>query len=145
VQAVNKFQSEICGPLHGGDSGRRLIEPNDQKIPAYYTEVPAHAPIAENRCWLVALYHVFGSEELSLLSPGIAERTPDPYLALNPEDAAAFGIVAGDRVTAAMDGMDLDLPVRIMEGCPRTVAGVPVGIPGMPAVGLPAAASLRKA
>ena len=27
VQALNKFQSEIGGPLRGGDPGRRLIEP----------------------------------------------------------------------------------------------------------------------
>ena len=27
VQAVNKFQEEVGGPLRGGDPGRRLIEP----------------------------------------------------------------------------------------------------------------------
>ena len=27
VQALNKFQEEVGGPLRGGDPGRRLIEP----------------------------------------------------------------------------------------------------------------------
>ena len=31
VQAVNKFQDEVGGPLRGGDPGRRLIEPGGQR------------------------------------------------------------------------------------------------------------------
>ena len=31
VQALNKFQAEVGGPLHGGDPGMRLIEPDSSK------------------------------------------------------------------------------------------------------------------
>jgi NADH-quinone oxidoreductase subunit G len=145
VQALNKFQSEIAGPLIGGDPGRRLIDSNGKQSAVYFTEIPANERIAENRWRAVALYHVFGSEEMSILSPGIAERMPNPYLAMNPEDAAALRIIAGDPVTVTLDRLRVDLPVRLMPGLSRTVIGVPVGIPGIPVVKLPAAADLKKA
>ena len=50
---------------------------------------------------VVPLYHVFGSEELSALAPGIARLSPAPYLALNPADAGDHGLqdaaAGGDR------------------------------------------------
>ena len=33
--------------------------------------------------WSCRCYHIFGSEELSLLAPAVAERMPAPYVALN--------------------------------------------------------------
>jgi NADH-quinone oxidoreductase subunit G len=38
---VNKFQSEVGGPLRGGDPGRRLIEPAQNDGDAYFEAVPA--------------------------------------------------------------------------------------------------------
>ncbi len=36
VQALNKFQQEIGGPLRGGDPGKRLIEPAANGQAHYY-------------------------------------------------------------------------------------------------------------
>ena len=71
VQALNKFQQEVGGPLRNGDAGVRLIEPQAGiPPPAYFTHRPPAAPDAAR----APRYHVFGSEELSSLSPAIAER-----------------------------------------------------------------------
>jgi len=144
VQAVNKFQSEICGPLLGGEPGRRQIEPREKGAADYFTGVPAQTPLGENRWRLVALYHVFGSEELSVLSPGVAERMPAAYLALNPEDAAGLETGAGEPVTVELDGRRFNLPVRLMAGLSPSVAGLPVGLPGVPVIELPAVVTLKK-
>ena len=92
VQSLNKFQSEVGGPLRGGDPGKRLIEPT-QLNPAqmskalFFDDIP-EAFIARKDEWLfVPLFHIFGSEELSSMSPAIAELSPKPYLALNEDDA----------------------------------------------------------
>ena len=71
IQATNFYQTEIAGPLRGGDPGVRLIEPAPQASSTYFARVPkAFAPSRDD--WLlVPLYHIFGSEELSLSSPGI--------------------------------------------------------------------------
>ncbi len=74
VQALNKFQSEVGGPLRGGDPGRRLLEPSNPEQPSYFSAVPESFKSRHGE-WLVApLYHIFGSEELSVLSTGIARK-----------------------------------------------------------------------
>jgi NADH-quinone oxidoreductase subunit G len=88
VQALNKFQSEVNGPLMGGDPGVRLIEPQTGTTVSYFDNVPRAFEPSDGR-WLVApLYHIFGSEELSVLAHGIAQLVPAPYLAIHPDDAA---------------------------------------------------------
>jgi NADH-quinone oxidoreductase subunit G len=141
VQALNKFQAEIGGPLRGGDPGRRLIEPAPDAAIAYFKALPAAAPAAGE--WsLVAVHHIFGSEELSMAAPGVAQRSPQPYLGLNAEDAAELGISAGEEAEVTWDSRRHRLPVRLMPSLPRRVAGMPVGLPGWPALNLPAYAKI---
>jgi NADH-quinone oxidoreductase subunit G len=127
IQALNKFQEEIAGPLRGGDPGKRLIEPRSARRPFEN----ALQPFARReRLWLfVPIHHIFGSEELSALAPAIAELAPKPYVALHPEEAP------GEEVTVNIDQVTLRLPVRHMD-VPRGVAGLyhPGGF-GLPAWG----------
>jgi NADH-quinone oxidoreductase subunit G len=137
VQALNKFQSEVGGPLRGGDPGRRLIEPAQIGKPSYFNDAPrAFQP--SDREWLVApLYHIFGSEELSALSEGVAERAPQPYLALNPDDAIAVRARDGEEIELVLDGAVYRLPVRFHPALPQGVAGLPVGLSELPWAALP--------
>jgi len=73
VQALNKFQQEVAGPLKGGDPGKRLIKPLQNATQAYFTGIPAEAVPGQNQS-IAPEYHIFGSEELSSYSPAIAER-----------------------------------------------------------------------
>ncbi len=136
VQALNKFQAEIGGPLRGGDPGRRLIEPAPDATISYFKEIPSAKP-SDGEWILVAVHHIFGSEELSVASPGVAGRSPQPYLALNAEDAAELGTAAGEEVEVTWDSGRHRLPVRLMPSLPRRVAGMPVGLPGWPGFNLP--------
>jgi NADH-quinone oxidoreductase subunit G len=137
VQSLNKFQTEIRGPLLGGDSGQRLIEPVSDAQISYFREIASAKP-AEGEWILVAVYHVFGSEELSVAAAGVAARSPRPYLAMNAEDAAELQIADGGKVEVRWDSGRHRLPVRLMPSLPRRVAGIPVGLPGWPVFNLPA-------
>jgi NADH-quinone oxidoreductase subunit G len=140
IQALNRFQEEVAGPLRAGDPGARLIEPSTDGAD-YFTEVPpAFARRQELR--LVPLHHLFGSEELSVLSPGIAELVPQAYLALNPEDAAELGLDGAAELE--LDGRRLALPVRRRPELPRGVAGVPRALPDLALPRLPEWALVRK-
>ncbi len=88
VQSLNKFQEEVAGPLRGGNPGRRLIEPGSDSPGRYFDEVPEAFERRDGYLLVVPGYHAFGSEELSILSPALAELAPKPYIAVNPEDAA---------------------------------------------------------
>jgi NADH-quinone oxidoreductase subunit G len=129
IQAVNKFQEEIAGPLRGGDPGVRIIEPGANR-PPYYDRIPAAFQPRAGEWLLVPLHHIFGSEELSRLAPSVAQLAPQPYVILNPEDAAAFG----DQVEL----FGRRLPVRSSVELPRGLAGVPAGVPPFEGAGLPA-------
>jgi NADH-quinone oxidoreductase subunit G len=73
VQALNKFQQEVGGELRGNGSGKRLIDPDSDGKPAYFTVDPAIASREMDEI-TAPKYHIFGSEELSSYSPSIVER-----------------------------------------------------------------------
>jgi NADH-quinone oxidoreductase subunit G len=137
VQALNKFQGEIGGPLRGGDPGQRLIEPIPDARIKYFKEIPAAK--TDNEEWiLIPVHHIFGSEELSAGAPGVAARSPQPYVALNAEDAAELGTAADEEVEVRWNTRSHRLPVRLLPSLPRRVAGMPFGLPGWPLLDLPA-------
>jgi NADH-quinone oxidoreductase subunit G len=137
VQALNKFQSEVGGPLRGGDPGRRLIEPSQVEKAAYFNEIPASFRPRKNEWLVTPLYHLFGSEELSALSPALAGRAPQTYLALNPDDADALRVKEGEDVELVLNGAVYRLTVRFHPALPRGVAGLPAGLRELPWAALP--------
>jgi NADH-quinone oxidoreductase subunit G len=137
-QALNKFQIEIGGHLRGGDGGVRLLPPAAPGRDGYYAP---DCPPFERRAGqfhIIPAYHIFGSEELSALSPGIAELAPSPYLGLNPREAERLPAAAGQRVTVHLERQVFRLPVLLRPALPDGVATVPAGLRGMPGLSLPA-------
>ncbi len=121
-QSVNKFQIEVGGPLRGGDPGRRLIEPEADGNVKYFTDVPAAFQRRDGHWRVVPLYHIFGSEEQSVLTPGIAELAPKPYVALNPDDAERLNVWEGQVL--AVQGQPL--PVKLAPALPPGLVGLMV-------------------
>jgi NADH-quinone oxidoreductase subunit G len=129
IQAANKYQSEIGGPLRGGDPGIRLIEPTANPEWQYFSSAPP-AFRADPDAWrLVPCFHIFGSEELSRRSQGIAELSPQAYVALNPLDAALLDVREGEQVTVSVDRWAVTLPVAMRADLARGMAAVPAGVP----------------
>jgi NADH-quinone oxidoreductase subunit G len=137
VQALNKFQSEVGGPLRGGDPGQRLIEPASEARRFYYSEVPPAFQPRAGEWLIIPLFHIFGSEELSMLSPSISELAPRPYLALSPDDASLLEATEGEQLEVVLDGVAHRLPVKLHPALRRGMAGVPVGLRELPWAGLP--------
>lgn len=144
IQATNFYQTEIAGPLRGGDPGVRLIDPGSQLPGTYFGQVPtAFAPNSEE--WLlVPLDHIFGSEELSLSASGVAELVPKPYVALNANDANRLRVEAGEQITVKLDGTTYSLPAKIKVELPPGIAGLPVGLPGLAGISLPVRTVLER-
>ena len=148
VQSINKFQIEVGGPLHGGDPGRRLIEPPTAPagaVPAYFSDVPPAFAPRGGRWWVVPAQHIFGSEELSVHSPGIRQLAPRPYAALNAADAAELGLRDGQDVAIMISGRTWRLPLRAGPSLPPGVAAIPCGLPELAGLALPAWAALSPA
>jgi NADH-quinone oxidoreductase subunit G len=139
IQSLNKFQEEIGGPLRGGDPGQRLIEPDDEGMVDYFGSIPQAFSPASDTWQFVPLYHIFGSEELSIHSPGIAQLAPQPYLALNLKDAERINAEAAEFT---LDGIDYRLPIKTNPSLPEGTAGVPVGLASLAGIRLPSQGKL---
>jgi NADH-quinone oxidoreductase subunit G len=116
---VNKFQAEIGGPLRQGDPGVRVIERDGAEF-RFFAQLPPPFEIRKNEWLVVPLHHIFGTEELSRSAPAIVELSPEPYVALNPEDALSFG--------KEVELFGQRLPVKIATDLPKGLAGVPAGV-----------------
>jgi NADH-quinone oxidoreductase subunit G len=89
--------------------------------------------------WFVTpIHHIFGSEEMSMLAPGIAERAPQPYLALNKVDAEKLNANEGSLLQITLDGStQSNLKLVINNGITPGTVGVPIGLPGMMWISIP--------
>ncbi len=142
VQGLNKFQSEVGGPLRDGDPGLRLIQP-DSAQPGAEAEAPPAFAGQPGRWLILPAFHLFGSEELSRQAPGISSLSPGPYIGLNPEEARKLGAGEGDTLELELDGSAYSLPLHIRPGLCRGVAVLPSGVPALQGAVLPAWGSIR--
>ncbi|HET6514076.1 MAG TPA: NADH-quinone oxidoreductase subunit NuoG [Thermodesulfovibrionales bacterium] len=145
VQSLTKFQKEAGGALLGGDPGRRLIEPAQKGEISYFSDIPEAFKPTGDGLLIVPLYHVFGSEELSIHSPGVYERSPEPYLALSPGDAAKIGVDDGDDVELSLSGKVHRLRVSLMPAMTGGVGGLPVGLTALNMIDLPLLGRVKRA
>ncbi len=140
IQAVNTYQKEIGGPLRGGDAGVPLFEPAALNGQPYFSAIPPAFRPRGGEWLLVPMYHIFGSDELSLAAPGIAQLSPKPHVAVNSSDFAEGMEV---EVTCAA-GM-FRLPVRIYPEIPPGVAALSAGLPSLAGIVLPAWGKIERA
>jgi NADH-quinone oxidoreductase subunit G len=128
IQAVNKFQEEIRGPLRGGNPGVRLFEPTPESNSEYFRPAPWGFEARTDEWLFLPAYHIFGSEELSRLAPGVAELSPEPYVGISADDSTRMGVKAGDHAQVELNGSRYDLPVRVISSLAKGVAVLPVGL-----------------
>ncbi|WGL63111.1 NADH-quinone oxidoreductase subunit NuoG [Pseudomonas sp. CW003PS] len=131
-QAWNKFQDEVGGHLRAGDPGVRLLEAAGNALP-WFAVNAAFNPAAGT--WQVApLHHLFGSEENSARAKPIQERMPEPYVALARDEAACLGVNDGALLALRVNGQALRLPLKVRDDLAIGLVGLPLGLPGIPAV-----------
>lgn len=139
-QAITKFQDEVGGHLRGGDPGVRLFEPAPDARMPYFANIPQAFARKKGELLTIPLYHIFGSEPLSLLSPGIAQRAPALYVALSPADAQ--GLKDGEQVAIDINGMAMAMSVHLRDDLPQGVAGMPY-LPATASMSFPLRIALR--
>jgi len=145
VQSMNKFQIEVGGPLRGGDPGVRLIEPGGlSERPDYFTDVPGKF-MPGSKFLVIPLFHIFGSEELSSLSSSVEELIPEPYVALNPDDASRLGLDEGEKAELCFSEGVCFLRASLSSGLPAGCVGLPFGLPGLAGVSRDEYIDVRKA
>ncbi len=135
VQSINKYQIEIGGALHGGDPGLRLIQP--AATLDFFQLQPESFSAMDNNLWLVPQYYIFGSEEWSVHTSGIQQRSPQPHIGLHPDDMAQWNLKEGQELCFETRQGAYAIPVFPAAFAQRGMAVVPAGIPGIPFMNWP--------
>ena len=137
-EAINQFQIEVGGPLHGGDPGLRIFDSNssglneNQFINAAIGSLPVtEAREKDDTVLVCAAVEIFGSESMSRRSPALAELAPDIYLRLHSKDAGRLSLVDGCayRVQLISETFEtsLNVVIDIDNTIPGNVAVIPAG------------------
>jgi len=144
-QAINKFQQQTGSHLRGGDPGVRLLEASGA-LP-WFGDIPPSFRPEQGRWRVMPLPHIFGSEELSLQSPAIAERLPAFCVMLNPVDAETLKVDSGDHVEiSSLLGISiLTIPIRIKLTLPQGLLGITAGLPAFQSMKAWAKVTIKKA
>ena len=130
-QSLHRFQGEVGGPLKGGTAGvRMLLSGNPSPGVSNYPEKgePPFLDMPQGLWLLVPRQQIFGSEELSALSPGLCELVEDAYIEICPADAKSLGVSSGDGIVVG-DSLTT-LEVRINDAVAQSCAGFSVGLKG---------------
>jgi NADH-quinone oxidoreductase subunit G len=112
-QAINKFQAEPGGALTGGDTAVSIIR---RRQTGKLFEPAAPSRVEADELPLVARHHIFGSEELSVRAPAIAELVPRSYCMIHPDVATALSVESGDGLSWEADGEVHALEVIVDRG-----------------------------
>ncbi len=144
IQALNKYQDEVGGPLRDEMPGLRLIEPVATKAPFWFTAIPRPFHSTPHRWLLLPLSAVFGGEELSNRSPAIAERISEPFMTLHLSDGARFSLEDRTTIELALQGTTHRLALHFDPSMPVGTAGISLG-PDVSGVRLPAWVDLCEA
>jgi hypothetical protein len=105
----------------------RLLQPGNPSLGGLKVQAAA-TPTEPGHWLLVPRQHIFGSDELSALSPALAELVESGYIALRSADAAALGVSPGDGVVAG-DAL-ATLAVRVDDSLAEGCAAYPAGLAG---------------
>jgi NADH-quinone oxidoreductase subunit G len=130
VQAINKFQEEIGGPMRGGDAGVPLFDPQPPKARSA-AQIPWRSSprtairagkVASIELLLLPKLQVFGSEELSARSPAVKQLIARPGLWMSAVDAAAVGLDGDVRARVEVDARAVEMEVQVDPRLPPGVA-----------------------
>lgn len=123
VQSINKYQIEVGGPLHGGNPGKRLIEP----VQSGSVQMPDSGKENNEGLEVLPSYHIYGSDELSALSPALAKRIPPARISINEAALTKASAQNKDSITIKYKNNDINLPVQINNSLPENVLLIPYG------------------
>lgn len=124
VQSINKYQIEVGGPLHGGNPGKRLIEPGKN---GNVISINSNETRGNSEFMVMPIYHIYGSDELSALSPPLAQRIPAASISINESVLAKKGQQGAQTITINYKNENITLPVCINNSLPENVLLMPYG------------------
>lgn len=144
VQAMYNYLDEPGGSMKGGDPGVRLFESSIEGNHIYFKHKAQITVVQKDEWLIVPVYQIFGSDELSSVSPSILQRIHEPFVLMNQKDADIITVKDGDYVQVEILKIKLKVKVKIGKSIVQGLAGLSVYLPGMPFIDIPGRGKFHK-
>lgn len=135
VQSLHKYQKKIDDNYSSDKLKTHFFKTNKNKKMKWFSNIPIQFN-KEINCKLylvVPYYHLFGSEEMTQLSPTIKKLIPNPYIVMNHLDALNIGIKNDNKIiNFNILEENYSLPVRFSKYLQEGQIGLPIGLPNIP-------------
>src|SRR5262249_27318482 len=128
-QALNHYQREVGGLLQSETGDIKLLngKPVQSNIEPIEITIQEQQEEADG-LWLLPRYHLFGSDELSVYTKGIADLSPSPYICLNANEAAKNNWKDKETIELNINERKFVLEVKIEDDVASGIALAPYGI-----------------
>lgn len=144
VQALYNYVDEPDGSMKGGDPGFRLFETGRADETRYYKPAIRNAEVKKDELQIFPLYQIFGSEELSSMSPSVSQKIQEPFLLINEKDAVNMMVNDSDFVMLEILTEKIKVKLKIAYGVQPGMAALSSSLPGMPYLELPGSGKFHK-
>ena len=124
-QSLQKFQSEVDGPLKGGSSGVRLIA-SSKKGSKVFSEAEEFE-LKAHQWHLVPAHQIFGSDELSAHTEEMEELAGRGFIAIGQKVAEKLGVKQGDGLLVQHGDVRCSLEVKVLSRVAKNCVGYSVG------------------
>lgn len=124
-QSLQKFQSEVDGPLKGGSSGVRLI--SSSQTGAEISPQVGKIILKPHQWHLVPMEQIHGSDELSSHTDEIAELAGRGFVAIGRKVAEKLAVTEGDGLLVKQGEIECSLEVRILSRVAKNCIGYSAG------------------
>lgn len=137
AQSINFYLDEPNGSMKGGDLGIRLFEADKNMPVSFFEPSDDKKSPKQGEHWIIPVYRIFGSEELSSKAKAVIERIPEPYILINEKDITGSDNHENKLATVEISGKKVEVKIKIDPDIPSGIAGLTVNLPGMPYLNLP--------
>ena len=144
VQAMYNYLDEPDGHMKGGDPGVRLFEQTDGSESGYYGISQQKSEVQKGELLIIPVYQIFGSDELSAVSPSISERIHEPFVFMNQKDSEILHLIDGESVILEISNIKMNVKIKIENSIVQGLAGLSVNLPGMPYTDIPGNGKFHK-
>lgn len=144
VQALYNYVDEPDASMKGGDPGIKLFESLKGAKNSYFIQNHKNAEVKKDELQIVPLYQIFGSDELSSVSPSVLQRVSEPFVLMSPDDAGNLQAVDNDFLYLNISENKLKVKLKISDSMLQGLAALSVNLPEMPYIELPGSGKFNK-
>ena len=124
VQATNRYMDEPDGRLAGGTPGVNLFDNATGKGKRFSHEIPGQFRSNPEKTFLLPVWLIFGSEELSSAAKSLSQLIPETFILINDKEIKKYIDIENKVAKVTVNNTVIEVKVIIDNSVPDGIAGI---------------------